>query len=239
MTAGLFDYPRSAAFGRVLPKNKIYEHAGASAGLKQLFVTQVDQIVWRFKLAPETINLAATATVTEIQIFEISLRTGSPDEDILRAIDRAIPFPIIFELTWSGKRRGTAAFKRPSEADASKWVISEYFSTEWTGEGGPRDMLPVALDLGGLYEKLLTAIMPPQVGTDGAIQERVARLEAVRAQTREIERIKLRLNREKQFNKRVAINAELRAAKQELERLTAPSAPTAAANYREDHHGKA
>ena len=49
MTVGLFNYPRSAAFGRVLPKNKIYEHAGASAGLKQLFVTQVDQIVWRFK----------------------------------------------------------------------------------------------------------------------------------------------------------------------------------------------
>ena len=113
MTAGLFDYPRSAAFGRVLPKNKIYEHAGASAGLKQLFVTQVDQIVWRFKLAPETINLAATSAVTEIQIFEISLRTGSLDGDILRAIDRAIPFPIIFELTWSGKRRAAAAFPRP------------------------------------------------------------------------------------------------------------------------------
>ena len=228
MTAGLFDYPRSAAFGRVLPKNKIYEHAGASAGLKQLFVTQVDQIVWRFKLAPETINLAATSAVTEIQIFEISLRTGSPDEDILRAIDRAIPFPIIFELTWSGKRRATAAFKRPSEADASKWVISEYFSTDWTSEGGPRDALPVALDLGGLYDKLLTAMMPTQVGSDGAIQERVARLEAVRAQAREIERITLRLNREKQFNKRVAINAELRGAKLEMERLTRATAPMAA-----------
>ena len=219
MTVGLFNYPRSAAFGRVLPKNKIYEHAGASAGLKQLFVTQVDQIVWRFKLAPETINLAATSAVTEIQIFEISLRTGSPDEDILRAIDRAVPFPIIFELTWSGKRRATAAFKRPSEADASKWVISEYFSIDWTSEGEARDALPVALDLGGLYDKLLTAMMPTQVRSDGAIQERVALLEAVRAQAREVERIKVRLYREKQFNKRVAINAELRAAKRQLAEL--------------------
>jgi len=24
---GFFDYPKGAAFGRVLPKNKIYEHA--------------------------------------------------------------------------------------------------------------------------------------------------------------------------------------------------------------------
>ena len=44
--------------------------------------------------------------------------------------------------------------------------------------------------------------------------------EAIKAQAREVERITARLGREKQFNKRVAINAELRAAKQELERLT-------------------
>jgi hypothetical protein len=44
--------------------------------------------------------------------------------------------------------------------------------------------------------------------------------EAIAAQQKEIERIKARLGREKQFNKRVAINGELRNAKQELERLT-------------------
>nr|QQZ50335.1 DUF4391 domain-containing protein [Phenylobacterium glaciei] len=71
-------------------------------------------------------------------------------------------------------------------------------------------------------------MMPAQVRTDGAIQERVARLEAVRAQAREIERITLRLNREKQFNKRVAINAELRVARLEMERLTRANAPMAA-----------
>jgi hypothetical protein len=44
---------------RTLPKNKIYEHSGANTRLKDLFVKQVEQIVWRYKLAPETINLAA------------------------------------------------------------------------------------------------------------------------------------------------------------------------------------
>ena len=53
MTAVLFDYPKKAAFGRVLPKNKIYEHGSPSAAVKQLFVRQVEQIVWQYKLAPE------------------------------------------------------------------------------------------------------------------------------------------------------------------------------------------
>ena len=44
MTAVLFDYPKNAAFGRVLPKNKIYEHGTPSAAIRQLFVRQVEQI---------------------------------------------------------------------------------------------------------------------------------------------------------------------------------------------------
>lgn len=218
MTA-LFDYPKAAAFGRVVPKTRIYEHAGAGTTLRDLFVTQVDQVVWTFKLAPETLNLAATRTVGEIQVFSISLRTGELDEEVLRAIDRAIPFPLIFELTWSGKRRVIAAFKRPSEADPTKWVLSEYFATDWTPEGAPRRPLPVALNLGALYDSILTSIMPASATTGEDIQARVARMETIRAKAREVERIKARLSREKQFNKRVAINAQLRALSQELAKL--------------------
>ncbi len=221
MTAVFFDYPKAAAFGRVVPKTRIYEHAGANTALKDLFVTQVDQIAWKFKLAPETINLAATRAVSEIQVFGVSLRTNKLDHEVLRAIDRAIPFPLIFELTWSGKRRAVAAFKRPSDADAAKWVVSEYFATDWAPDDAPRQPLPVALNLGGLYDAILTAMMPVAKAADEDIQTRVARMEAIRAKTREVDRIKTRLAREKQFNKRVVINAELRTAKQELERLTA------------------
>ena len=181
MTAAFFDYPKAADFGRVVPKSRIYEHAGASTALRDLFVTQVDQIVWKYKLAPETTNLAATKTVGEIQVFGISLRTGKLDDD--------------------------DAARRP---------------------------LPVALNLGGLYDALITALMPKAVieaehaGED--IQARVARMEAIRVKTREVDRIKARLAREKQFNKRVAINAELRAARQELERLSGSAPVTAPMN---------
>ena len=90
MTA-FFDYPTGSAFGRVLPKNKIYEHAKASSKLKNLFVRQVDKIVWKYKLATETINIPAKKSVPEIQIFSITLKTGELHEDVLRSIDKAIP----------------------------------------------------------------------------------------------------------------------------------------------------
>jgi hypothetical protein len=127
----LFDWPRAAAFGRVIPKNKIYEHAGANTALKELFVREVDQIVWSHKLAPETINLAATKSVAEIQVFRISLKTPSFDHDVLRAIDRAISFPLIFELHRGGRVKLAAAYKRPSEADSTRWVVGDYFESDW------------------------------------------------------------------------------------------------------------
>jgi type III restriction enzyme len=79
--SALFAYPKAAEFGRSVPKAKIYGHAGASTRIRQFFVDQVDQIVWRYKLAPETVNLPATKSVTEIQVFEITLRTPELAED--------------------------------------------------------------------------------------------------------------------------------------------------------------
>lgn len=246
----LYDWPRAAAFGRVIPKNKIYEHAGANTALKDLFVRDVDQIVWSHKLAPETVNLAATKQVAEIQVFRITARTATLDRDVLRAIDKAIPFPLFFEVAHGGRVRLAAAYKRPSEADRARWVVGDYFQGDWLPEDAPRAPLPVALNMGALYERLLeplvagqtarlvtgmgeapqTPFTPAEPDRSVSLEERIAQAEAIKAQTREVERIKARLGREKQFNKRVAINAELRAAKQELERLTAGHAGAAVTN---------
>ena len=107
--------PKSAAFGRVLPKNKIYEHGSPSIAVKALFVRQVERIIWQYKLAPETINITSTKAVPEIQIFRIALKSGELKEDVLGCIDRSIQFPIIFELYYEDQEevhRGLQAPKR-------------------------------------------------------------------------------------------------------------------------------
>ncbi len=241
----MYDWPKGARFGRVIPKSKIYEHAKASSQLKDLFVRELDRIEWAYKLAPETLNLSATERVTEVQVFELRCHTANLHQDILRAIDRAIPFPLIFELQHGGKTKMAAAHKRRSEADSAKWVLSDYFETPWSPENDLRAALPVALNLQRLYEALLhplvaahtaqltqagrsamqTEATPTGVAESSAhygvsLGALIEQATAIEAQSREIKRIQARLSREKQFNKRVAIHAELREAKQELERLS-------------------
>ena len=222
--SALFAYPKQAEFGRVLPKNKIYEHSGANTRLKDLFVKQVEQIVWRYKLAPETINLAAKSGVPEIQVFAIQLKTPDLHRDVLRCIDGAIPFPIIFELTQGqGAEASTqviAAYKRPNEADAASWVCSEYFEAGWRPAETVRAPLPLALDLGVLYQQLLVRLVPVTARTEEPLRDLVARAEEFTAKEREVAKAESRIAKEKQFNRKVEINATLRQLKTELEQLS-------------------
>lgn len=215
----LIAYPKQATFGRVLPKNKIYEHSGANTRLKDLFVKQVEQIVWQYKLAPETLHLPARPGVPEIQIFSIQLKTQELDGDVLRCIDGAIPFPIVFELTFDGRTQVIAAYKRPNESDASRWVLSDYFATDWLPIESERTAMPVALHLGGLYEQLLHRLIPLPPRPQETLAALVARVEQAQAKQRELDKTTARLAKEKQFNRKVEINATVRQLKLELESL--------------------
>ncbi|MCE9730717.1 DUF4391 domain-containing protein [Pectobacterium sp. IFB5596] len=214
------NYPKQAVFGRTLPKNKIYEHSGANTRLKDLFVEQVEQIVWQYKLAPETINLPARPGVPELQIFSIQLKTSGLNLDVLRCIDGAVQFPVIFELSFDERTKVIAAYKRPNESDASRWVLSDYFATAWLSSDYERAAMPLALDLGSLYEQVLHRLIPTPARPQETLADLVSRVELVAAKEREVEKAASRLAKEKQFNRKVELNAHLRRLKNELEELT-------------------
>jgi hypothetical protein len=218
--AAFINYPKQAAFGRSLPKNKIYEHSGANTRLKDLFVEQVEQIVWQYKLAPETINLPAKPGVPELQIFSIQLKTSDLNLDVLRCIDGVVRFPIIFELSFDGLTQVIATYKRPNESDASRWVLSDYFATAWLPSDCERAAMPLALDLGGLYEQVLHRLIAAPVRPHESLADLVDRVELVGVKQREVEKAASRLVKEKQFNRKVEINAILRQLKYELEQLS-------------------
>jgi hypothetical protein len=77
----------------------------------------------------------------------------------------------------------------------------------------------MVFDLEALYSHLLQPLMPYPARPGEDLQAQVARMERIRLKQRELERCETRLYKEKQFNRKVAINAELRALKQELQSL--------------------
>jgi hypothetical protein len=79
--------------------------------------------------------------------------------------------------------------------------------------------MPLALDLGGLYELMLHRPDPHPARPQESLADLVARVELIAAKQREVEKAASRLAKEKQFNRKVEINAKLRILKIELEKL--------------------
>lgn len=222
-SAILFDYPKRAAFGRVVPKTRIEAHGRPGRRVRDALTAEVARIVWQYKLAPETVNLPARTDVPEIQNLRIELKAGitKPSFDVLRCIDRAIASPIIFECQGGdGMLCTIAAYKRPSEADRQKWVIGDYFVGVWTAANTSRQPLPVALDLAGLYTRMLRQLMPWAARDGETLEDQAARLDQLRRLDNERRGIETRMHRQQQFNRKVELNHQLKAINAEIDGLT-------------------
>lgn len=222
----MFQYPERTRKDRILSKSKVYGNAQPSNALRQRFVSQVEQIVWRNFLIPETVNLPSRDGVEGIQVLEIALKTGDLKENVLRTLDRAMPWRLFFELTFQGNVRFAAAYKRPNEGSADASVVEDYFLTPWLPATVPRPPLPLALDLAALYEQMLLRhilasplALAPRAGE--SLAEVIERGKTIRARQRECRRLNAALRRESQFNRKVEINAALRERKNELSELMA------------------
>ena len=217
----LYEYPKQTKFGKLVAKNKIYEHTNASTALKDKFVNQIDKITWAHKLAPETINLESSESVPEIQIFDVKLKVKDLSEELLKSIDKVIPFPIIFQLYYEDKIKIKAAYKRPSDADKAKWVVESYFETEWLDIDSPKEALPVALNLTKLYEQMIQALMPHIKGysADVSIKDQVTHIQLYKSKEKEYEKLKAKRDKEKQFNRKAELNKQLKSLQKELDDL--------------------
>jgi len=218
----MFAYPKQTEFNRVVPKAKVYEYAKPSRAIRSRFVSQVSEIVWKCKLSPETINLPARQGIQEIQVFVIALKTGELNGDVLRTMDKTIPSPIFYELTFEDRVKFTAAYKRPSAIGASKSVIDAYYGTGWQPLTVARPPLPVALDLSGLYEQMLRCHMAIPSRPGESLIAHVERVNQIRGKEIECRRLEVRLNQEIQFNRQVELNAALRLKRTELAELQQP-----------------
>ena len=217
-----FEYPEKSRFGRKIPKSKFYENANFNAKLKDKFINQIDKIVWQYKLAPNTLNLDATDEVPEIQVLDIFLKTKEIDEAMLELIDKAIPLPIIFQLHHENKIKIKAAYKRPSDSVNNKWVLESYIESEWEANTIMKQLMPQVLNLGKLYEAILSTLIPVEFRSNKKnenIGEQIGIINQVKLLQKNIEKLNSNYKQEKQRNRQFEINQQIKLKQKELDKL--------------------
>ena len=213
----MLDLPRSTVFGKRIPKQKFYDNLTVTAQIKRVFVEQINLITWQYKIAPSTINISEGESVKEIEVISIRLNQKELDKRVLPLIDKEIPYHILFLLEYGGEVQAWVGYKEHAKMSAFK--PGTYYHTDWLKP----DALNLRIDglnLDKVYENLIRQIAGDRLtDSDDGIKEAVNRDERRQKLTKEIAMLEKKIKNEKQFNRQVNQNGELKRLIKELEGL--------------------
>ena len=217
----MLDFPKSTEFNKRIPKQKFYENIDITPALKRVFVEQIRLIYWQNKLAATTLNLAAGETVNEIEVLEVRLNAPQLDEAVLRQIDREIPYHILFILTCDGKAQVWIGYKEAAASGSNAFKVSRYFHTDWVTANELQFRVD-GLNMDAIYENLVRQIAGDALQADSgeSLQASVERDEKRRQLEKQIAALESKMRKEKQLNRRMEINTDLKRLRKEQELLS-------------------
>ena len=213
----MLNLPNSTEFNKRIPKQKFFDNLSVTPALKKAFTEQIKVIYWRNKIAPTTVNLATSDSVTEIEVFEIQLNTPELDESILRQIDREIPYHILFLLEYGGRYRAVIGYKEASTSGKTTFKVDRYYATDWMDESS----LPVHLEglsMDAVYENFVRQIAGEVLtNKNGTTLKESVEQEKQREQIKkQIAALETKIRKEKQPKKKFELVQELNELKESI-----------------------
>lgn len=212
--------PKATEFNKRIPKQKFYENINVTPALRRIFIDQIKSIYWRNKIAPSTINLEVDNDVTEIEVFEVKLNHVPLDISVLRQMDKEIPYHIIFLLEYEEKYQAWIAYKEKARSGSNAFKVDTYYHTDWFLEN------ELILKLNGLnmdtvYENYVRQIAGDALHTTAAnevesLKESVNRSKQIQLLQKQIDTLRKKIRKEKQLNRQMKLNAELKRLRKEL-----------------------
>ena len=204
MTLKVVGFPQATEFNKRIPKQKFYENLDISPALRRVFVDQIRLVYWRNKLAASTLNIAAGEAVAEIEVFEVRLNEPQLDEAVLKQIDK------------DGKAQAWIGYKEAAASGSNAFKVSRYYHTDWMLE----DELHLSIDglnMDAVYESLVRQIAGDKLQIDSgeSLKESVERDEKKKQLEKQISVLENKMRREKQLNRRMEMNAELKQLQRE------------------------
>lgn len=214
----MFGLPESTYFGKLVPKNKFYDKLAIDKKLERSFIDQINSIRWVHKLSVDTLNVEKGGTVEEVEVFLIKLKTSELDLNVLRQMDRQLHYHLIFILEYEEQYQIWTGYKEESVNTAFK--VGNYYHTDWVTE----DTFSLRIDglnMDTIYENLVRQIAGDTLTQENSesLKETVERQAAREKLTKDIEKLRAKIRNEKQFNRQVELNKQLKALLKQLEEL--------------------
>ena len=235
--------PPSALVEQRVPKKLLLEHGAPTAADKRQIQDGIEEIIWVAALKPTNIGVPAFEDVVrqylEIAVLTVELRSAARPPRLIELIHRAIPYPLILATGQDGAVSLSLAHKRWSQGEAGKVVVEDVrlVALCLDAPSNQEDAFLTSLavsrlpsqNLFTLYDGILaqfsaleasritgTFAQPNTAEDASALREGLDR--RARFQ-RDIDLLRAKAAKEKQINRRIEMNTEIRRIETEITNL--------------------
>ncbi len=169
----------------------------------------IDAIVLTHKLAPNTINIPQTNNVVEILIFEITLKTKEIPKKTIQEIKKLIPIPILFHFRYEDNFSYGISLEEEDKFYFSSWNEKIEFNFNDT-------------NLEKVYQNLVKKFLKniDTIPNENLDFKKIIQFDSkINKLSKEIDVLRKKRDKERQFNKKAILNKELKALQKKLEAL--------------------
>ena len=206
MIDNLLQYPDTTLFGKTVPKKMFYDQLDVNAKMKQRFVNDVEEIIWLYKLSPNTLNVRAGEQVGEIEIMLCPLKDVECPVDMFKFISQKIPHHIVFILQFGNSYRLLIQYDK--DTFVSPWCPIDELSLKIEGQ-----------TLDRIYDGFVGQLTGIGSRDSESLQEIIRLKKEIKKLSDKIETLQRQIRKEPQLNRQIEMNSEARAMKQQLQEL--------------------
>lgn len=199
----MFELPKSCYVNKFIPKKLFYKKVNMTTAVKKEFTDLIEKITWLYKIAPDTLSVNKTDNIVELEIFEIQLRQKQIPKNVIKVIAKKIPYPILFIIKY---KEDYCYSIKVAENYYSDWNERLNFDFNYN-------------NLNEIYENIVKKIIREDTNRH-SFDEIISINEKKKEFKKQIIQLQRKISQEKQFNRKVELNQELRKLGKEMEDLT-------------------
>lgn len=215
----ILNFPSTTIVNKPVPKNAFYGRSNDSS-LRDFLTHEFDGIIWLYKLSPSTLNVEDGEYVHEIDVFYCRMKEDKYSIKPFSAMDGLLPRHTIFIIEYGGKFDVLMHHKEMALVKGEqKWKC---------GVSELKRNIQIDIDtlniqgqsMDAVYNGLLSQISGLFVSTKEEYKEQVDVRKQIESIQKQIMSLQKRIKAEKQFNRQMELNTEVRRLGKEITLLT-------------------
>ena len=199
----MYGLPQRTEINKPLHKTKVFEKFDLTASQRDSFDADISRMFITHVVAESTIpTIKAGKEIADFYVIEVSLKRREYAPKNIELLAKFIPRKILFVLHFEEKAQFAI---HHTKLICSEWQQRDTLNVPLAG-----------LDLDAVWENIVATIGSITVQEGNTLTEQIKSDEQKSKLQKQIQLLQQKLNKEKQYNRQIEINAEIKRLKKQL-----------------------